>query len=504
MKKIIVLNKPSHWVLDIPGVEVISPRRYLSDVGFSNLRNVRVFNLSNDYAYQTRGYYVSLLAEARGHKVVPSVKNILDIKERALVKSVSDDLDALVQKSLRRIRSGEFILSIYFGQNISSQYAKLAKEMHKLFQAPFLRVRFVHNGRKWEVYSIRTIPFKEVPEHHLSYLEKFAVDYFERKRYDLAKPGKYLYDLAILINPEEASPPSNKKALSAFEEAAVKLGCYVEFITKEDYERIGEFDALFIRETTAVNHHTYRIARRAQSEGLAVLDSPDSILKCANKVYLNELLRNARIPTPKTLVLLSGNPKDADVLGFPCVLKLPDSSFSQGVIKVANKEEFKVKVKEMLKTSDLVIAQEFMPTDYDWRVGVLNNEVLFVCRYYMATGHWQIYNWSSKKKSEVEGNFDIMNPSEAPVNVVETALKATRLIGDGLYGVDIKEVDGKTYVIEVNDNPNIDGGVEDTLLKDELYKRIILFLLDQKNNQVPRLSPDDKSQSNGGKNNVSK
>lgn len=468
-------------MLDVPGVEVISPRHYLTDESYSRLKNVRVFNLSNDYAYQTRGYYVSLLAEARGHKVVPSVKNILDMKERALVKSVSDDLDDLVQKSLKRIRSKEFTLSIYFGQNVSNQYAKLARELHKLFQAPFLRARFVHNGKKWEIYSIRTIPLKEVPAHHLPYLQSFAAEYFGRKRYDNARPGKYLYDLAILTNPDEVSPPSNKKALGAFADAAEKLGCYVEFITKDDYDRIGEFDALFIRETTAVNHHTYRIARRAQSEGLAVLDSPDSILKCANKVYLAELLRGARIPTPQTLVLSSDNPKDADSLGFPCVLKLPDSSFSQGVVKVNDKDEFRCKVREMLKVSDLIIAQEYVPTEYDWRVGVLNNQVLFVCRYYMAAGHWQIYNWNSKKKSDVEGNFDILELSEAPPAVIETALRATRLIGNGLYGVDIKEIGGKPYIIEINDNPNIDGGVEDRLLKDELYRKIILFLLEQTN-----------------------
>jgi glutathione synthase/RimK-type ligase-like ATP-grasp enzyme len=29
------------------------------------------------------------------------------------------------------------------------------------------------------------------------------------------------------------------------------------------------------------------------------------------------------------------------------------------------------------------------------------------------------------------------------------------------------------YVIEVNDNPNIDAGVEDLVLKDELYHRIM-------------------------------
>ncbi len=482
MKKLIVVNNPSKWALDVPGVDLVSPRKYLEDDSYAKMKNLRVFNLSNDYAYQTRGYYVSLLANARGHKVIPSVKNILDLKVQTLVKSVSDELDDLVQKSLKHIRSHEFVLSIYFGQNLAQQHQKLAHELHKLFQAPFLRARFSNNGKKWEIQSVRTIPFKEVPEHHIPYVNEFARTYFARKRYDKARKGRYLYDLAILVDPEEKAPPSNKKALAGFVEAAEKQGCYVEMITKNDYNRIGEFDALFIRETTAVNHHTYRMARRAQSEGLPVLDSPESILKCANKVYLAELLKGARIPTPNTVVILSENTSEVEKqLGFPCVLKLPDSSFSQGVVKVKNRAELNQKVKEMLKSSDLIIAQEFVPTDFDYRVGVLNNEVLFVCKYYMARGHWQIYNWNSRNKSDVEGNFDLLNPEEVPASITDIALKATRLIGKGLYGVDIKELDGKPVIIEINDNPNVDGGVEDGLLHEALYDRIIHFLVDQIN-----------------------
>jgi glutathione synthase/RimK-type ligase-like ATP-grasp enzyme len=33
------------------------------------------------------------------------------------------------------------------------------------------------------------------------------------------------------------------------------------------------------------------------------------------------------------------------------------------------------------------------------------------------------------------------------------------------------------YVIEVNDNPNIDAGVEDKVLKDEIYLRIMRVML---------------------------
>jgi glutathione synthase/RimK-type ligase-like ATP-grasp enzyme len=51
------------------------------------------------------------------------------------------------------------------------------------------------------------------------------------------------------------------------------------------------------------------------------------------------------------------------------------------------------------------------------------------------------------------------------------------LIGDGLYGVDMKQIGDKAYVVEINDNPNIDSGVEDTLLKDNLYLTVMQVFL---------------------------
>lgn len=346
-----------------------------------------------------------------------------------------------------------------------------------MFQAPMLRVKFEKHD-KWQVHSIRAIPFKEIPESHLPYVADFAKEYFTRTRYDSARIEKYNYDLAILVNPDEKEAPSNKKALAKFEEVAEKMGCYVDFVTKDDYDRIREYDMLFIRATTSVNHFTYRFARRAQSEGLAVIDSPESILKCANKVYLAELLQAAKIPTPKSMIV--GSVSEATVeksIGFPCVLKLPDSSFSLGVKKAKDADELKDKLTEMLKQSDLVLIQEFMPTDYDWRVGILGNEVLFVCKYYMAKGHWQIYNWDSKVEDDVMGNFDNIPLDMVPEPVISTALKATKLIGDGLYGVDVKYTNGQAMIIEVNDNPNIDFNIEDQLLKDKLYEKIIAHLI---------------------------
>ena len=476
MKKIIVTPYPQLFQLNIEGVEVITPKYYLTQPELSTEKNVRVFNLSNDYRYQSKGYYVSLLAEARGHNPIPNVKNIQDLKAPAIVKSISEELDELIQKSFRKIKSNEFILSIYFGHNVARQYDKLSHELHKLFQAPFLRARFVFN-KKWILQGVKPISFSEIPEGHQEYMQDFALTYFQKKRYDKAKHTRYVYDLAILVNPEEKSPPSNKKAIAKFTEVAEKNGFYVELITKEDYDRLAEFDALLIRETTSVNHHTYRFARRAQSEGLAVLDDPDSILKCTNKVYLAEILELAKIPQPKTVIVHSENKASVKkLLGLPCVLKLPDSSFSLGVKKVHTDEDLKEQLAKMLSSSELVIAQEYLPTDFDWRIGVLDGKPLYACKYFMAKGHWQIYNWENTNKEEVEGMFETMPLEEAPANIIDIAVKATSLIGNGLYGVDVKESNGKVYVIEINDNPNLDAGIEDQVIQDELYQRIIKSL----------------------------
>ena len=91
----------------------------------------------------------------------------------------------------------------------------------------------------------------------------------------------------------------------------------------------------------------------------------------------------------------------------------------------------------------------------------------------MARGHWQIYNWGASKTLEKEGNFATIPLEDVPNSVIKLAQRSAKLVGNGLYGIDIKELDGGPTVIEVNDNPNIDFGVEDKVLGNELYERVI-------------------------------
>ena len=137
-------------------------------------------------------------------------------------------------------------------------------------------------------------------------------------------------------------------------------------------------------------------------------------------------------------------------------------------------EELRAALDEMFRHSSVLLAQEFIPTEFDWRIGLLDGEPLFACKYYMAKGHWQIYNHAHDDTGRnLCGAWETVPIYKAPQKVLDTAVKAAALIGKGLYGVDLKLINGRAVVIEINDNPSIDHEVEDAVLGDELYYRIL-------------------------------
>ncbi len=479
MKILIVVENPKLWPLDIPGTEVVQAKDYLTDRRFVTLRRAKVFNLCRTYGYQTVGYYVSLLAAARGHKPLPDVTTIQDLRLSPLVRIVSEELEDQIQKVLAPIKSARFTLSIYFGRNLAKRYDRLCQLLFNHFSDPLLRAEFIFKNATWQMSNLRHIAVGEVPETHRDFLVAQAQRYFARPA--RSDPKRPRYDLAILYDSEEVDSPSDERAIKRFIKAGKPFNMSVSIIGKEDFGRIAEFDALFIRQTTYVNHHTYRFASRAQAEGLVVIDDPESIVRCTNKVYQAELFDRNNIPCPRTLVVHPDNAHIVgETLGFPCVLKRPDSSFSAGVVKAKDPEELKAHLTAFFDKSELVVAQAFQPSDFDWRVGVLGGRALYLCKYYMAAGHWQIqkaYGSSVRRYGKVE----TLAIQDGPEGVVALGVRASNLIGQGLYGVDIKEINGKYFVMEINDNPSIEAGCEDAVLKDALYDELMGYFYERLN-----------------------
>lgn len=477
MPILIVVNNPKDWAFEIPGVEVVAAKTYITDPSYTDLQNVKLFNLCRSYRYQSTGYYVSLLAIARGHRPIPNIATMRDMKFQTIIRFVSDDLDHLISESLATIQADHFTLSIYFGRNLARRYDRLSLHLFNLFQAPLLRAHFVYSKKKWQLQDVAPIAANDIPENHRAFVVEVAAAYFAGHGRSVRRPRRPRYNMAILVNDADPMKPSNPRAIRRFIKAAQQFRIEAETITRDDFARLAEFDALFIRTTTSVMHHTYRFARRAEAEGLVTVDDSESIVKCSNKVYLAELMSRHKILTPKTLIVHKDNAHTiASELGLPCILKQPDGSFSTGVIKADDAPAVEREAQRLLEKSDLIIAQQFLPTPFDWRIGVFDNKPLFACKYFMVRKHWQIIRHDDDGRHD-EGRFETIPVELLPKKLLRTVMRAVSLIGRSLYGVDLKEVDGAYYIVEINDNPNIDAGVEDDVLGHELYQRIMRVFL---------------------------
>ncbi len=470
---VLVADQPRDFVArDLPHVIVSSEDYVARPYMFGGARQ-KIIILARSYNYQTAGYYCALLAEARGHRVMPSVETMLDIRSRAEYAHALPELEEALNRDLKTL-AGEppKTLFVAFGLPEIAGFERFSQRLFDWFRAPMLTVTFKSNG--WQtIQKIDLTPLSRCTEEQKRFFTAALKSYTGRK-WRAPKPRSVpRHSIAVLYDPKEVLPPSSLKTLMHWAKAAAPLGVEVEPITKKDLSRLAEFDALFIRETTSIRNHTYHFARRAMMEGMPVIDDPISMIRCTNKVYLWERLTHAGLPVPETIVIQ--DPADvkqaADTLGFPVVVKIPDGSFSRGVKKADTMEALKEIVAEFFKETDLLLAQRFVPTRFDWRVGVLAGQPLFVCQYTMAKKHWQIVRHRDDGKP-IEGGFKTFPIDQVPPEVLDAGVRAASLIGDGLYGVDLKETADGVFVIEINDNPNLEHGVEDMVSKSDLWNRL--------------------------------
>jgi len=470
MKTVVVTDQQQKW-FEVPDAALVSARRYLAEPDGGHDDTVRVLNLCRAGQYQGRGYYVSLLAEARGQRPVPDVKTLEDLRAEAFVRALDDELRPLVQETLHHDESERFQLDVYLGRH--PDHAALAEQLFAKVRAPLLRVLFALEDGHWRLVGLQVLGLADIPQQNRAFLHA-AVKSFLAASAAAPRPAARTSRprLAVLWNPDEPHRPSNEEALQRLVKAAPLVGLEAELIGPDALERLPEFDALFNR--AGPEGVIYEFVRRAEALGMPVVDDPESIVRCGNKVYMQELMNRHRIATPRTLIVHRGNVDEiVPALGLPCVLKLPDSGFGLDVVKIESEDGLRKETERFFAQSELLVAQEWLPSDFDWRVGVYDRRPLFVAKYFMAPGHWKVNKVVEGEEKLVEGKTEAMTIGEAPEQVIGTAVRAANLIGRGLYGVDLKHVDGRIHLIEVNINPNIDAGNEDQVLGEALYREVV-------------------------------
>jgi ribosomal protein S6--L-glutamate ligase len=136
---------------------------------------------------------------------------------------------------------------------------------------------------------------------------------------------------------------------------------------------------------------------------------------------------------------------------FPIIVKPIDGSQGRGIFKVDNVKDLINIIKQSSTDKDkLYLLQPFIPNSGDYRVFVLKDRIL------------GIMNRSSQNEDEFRSNISLGGTgkvADLPENIKELALRAVKVFGLDIAGVDIiqNSQTGEYVVMEVNAAPQFEG-----------------------------------------------
>lgn len=181
--------------------------------------------------------------------------------------------------------------------------------------------------------------------------------------------------------------------------------------------------------------------------GVFVVNSPSSVERASDKYYASFLLRQAGIPTPKTVVT---EDFDEAMKAFremgDVVVKPLFSARGKGAVRVSD-EDIAYRVFRALALNNMVFyIQEFIPHGgRDIRAFVIGGRV--VASIYRVADGW---------KTNISQGGRAVACKLSP-ELEEVSVKAVEVIGCEYAGVDIVEGKDGAYVLEVNSTPTWEG-----------------------------------------------
>lgn len=187
------------------------------------------------------------------------------------------------------------------------------------------------------------------------------------------------------------------------------------------------------------------LAHAFQAAGSEVINRPEVIATCGDKLATSAALVRFGVPTPRTGVAVDRDAAlaEAERMGYPVVVKPLVGSWGRLVARVADRAalEALLEYKEVLGGPEHKVhyLQEHVEKPgRDIRAFVVGDEV--ICAIYRTSEHW-ITNTARGGKA-----------SNCPLTpeVVETCLAAARAVGGGILAIDLVESRRGLLVIEVN------------------------------------------------------
>lgn len=183
-----------------------------------------------------------------------------------------------------------------------------------------------------------------------------------------------------------------------------------------------------------------------ESKGVKVINSYKAASICGNKALTSIALSKARIPTPKTLLAFTEDAalKALETLGYPAILKPVVGSWGRLIAPLKDIDSAKAIFESrefMFPLYQVYYLQEMIERPQrDIRCFVIGDHAVAAIYRYSAPGDWKT-NIARGGKAE---------PCPITPQIEDLAIKATKSVGGGAFGVDIMESDHGLLVHEVN------------------------------------------------------
>ncbi len=162
----IVVDRLTDLPAAVAGYPAMTAKDYIMQPRATRRTVPKILNLSRSYGYQTLGYYCSLLAEARGHKVVPTVTTVLELTRRTSYVYALAELEDTLNRTIRRLAdppTASFRLLVCLGQVDDARFARFGRQLFDWFRCPILEV-FVKAGESWRVRKLAPLAITELGE----------------------------------------------------------------------------------------------------------------------------------------------------------------------------------------------------------------------------------------------------------------------------------------------------------------------------------------------------
>jgi len=283
-----------------------------------------------------------------------------------------------------------------------------------------------------------------------------------RERYGKPEPEKSGLKIALLASNEELY--SNQRLLEAGEERGHEMiflnvkQCYMKLDATEPEAHyrggrlLSDVDAVITRIRPSVTFYGTALARQFESMGVFTTNSSSAISQSRDKLFSLQLMLKSGISIPTTG--FANSPMDTNDLiemvgGAPLIVKLLEGTQGKGVVLAETKKAAESVINAFKSLRANLLVQKFIKEadGKDLRCFVIDGKVVASIERKAAPGEFRANIHLGGVASIVK-----ITPEERAL-----AVKAAKVLGLQVAGVDIIRSQSGPLLLEVNSSPGLEG-----------------------------------------------